>query len=150
MEMLDSARSPGILRVQDRLNQTRDQIEAHGAAGEPAAPGRPVLLTVRRPLSRRPGTEARRRAAPVGGPDASLEAPALLGVALLVGAAFGWWMLPLLAVALWGPAACCEPRGAGRAAARDVVTPRRARPSVGVVRPLRQDEGGPGARHATI
>jgi hypothetical protein len=109
MEMLNSARNLNeILQVQDRLNQTRDQIErAQGRLAGLKRLSDMSTLTV----TLTPAVAVVKEAKPAGALapvseawDASLEALRSLGVALLVGAAFGWWMLPLLALALWGAA----------------------------------------------
>jgi hypothetical protein len=119
MEMLNSARTLSeILQVQDRLNQTRDQIER--AQGRLASLRRMAdMSTLTVTLTPAPvKAETPKPAsplAPVGEAwDASLEALRGLGVALLVGAAFGWWMLPLLALALWGTSRVIRAIGGGR------------------------------------
>ena len=106
MEMLNSARTlPEILQVQDRLNQTRDQIER--ALGRLASLRRmadmsTLTVTLTPAVAKVEAPKPEGALAPVREAWAdSLETLRALGVAMLVAAAFGWWMLPLLAVAVW-------------------------------------------------
>lgn len=104
VEMLGSARTTAeILQIQDRLNQTRAQIErAEGRlAGLRRLADMSTLTVSLTPVSAqatdRPGTFA-----PVAEAwDASLEALRSLAMGVLVAAAFGWWMVPLGALAVW-------------------------------------------------
>lgn len=106
LEMLTTARNTAdILQIQDRLNQTRSQIER--ADGRLQGLRRladmstltvslnPAVPQVTPPA--KPGVFAPVREAW----DASLEALQSLGLAVLIAGAFGWWMLPLIALALW-------------------------------------------------
>ncbi len=105
IEMLGSARTTAeILQIQDRLNQTRAQIErADGRlAGLRRLADMSTLTVSLSPVSppstdQRPGTFA-----PVGEAwEASLEALRSLALGVLVALAFGWWMVPLGALAVW-------------------------------------------------
>lgn len=105
IEMLGSARTTAdILQIQDRLNQTRAQIErADGRlAGLRRLADMSTLTVSLSPVvaqtTTTPGTFA-----PVAEAwDASLDALRSLGLAVLVAGAFGWWMIPLAALAVWG------------------------------------------------
>ncbi|MCC6236321.1 MAG: DUF4349 domain-containing protein [Dehalococcoidia bacterium] len=105
IEMLGSARTTAeILQVQDRLNQTRAQIErADGRlAGLRRLADMSTLTVSLSPVSP-PSTDTPAGTfAPVGEAwQASLEALRSLALGVLVALAFGWWMVPLGALAVW-------------------------------------------------
>lgn len=105
LEMLGSARTTAdILQIQDRINQTRAQIErADGRlAGLKRLADMSTLTVSLSPAVPASTTSAPNVFAPVRQAwQASLEALQSLGLAILIAGAFGWWMVPLAAVALW-------------------------------------------------
>ncbi len=128
IEMLGTARTTAdILQIQDRLNQTRSQIER--ADGRLQGLRRladmstltvslnPVVPQVTPPS--KPGVFA-----PVGEAwAASLEALQQLGLAVLIAGAFGWWMLPLIALALWAANRLLRNTGGRAPIATSIDTP---------------------------
>ncbi len=128
VEMLGSARTTAdILQIQDRLNQTRAQIErADGRlSGLRRLADMSTLTVSLSPAVPEAKTAKPSAFAPVGEAwDASLDALRSLGLAILIAGAFGWWMLPLLALALWGAARLVRNVGGrGRAPLASIDTP---------------------------
>ncbi len=127
LEMLGSARTTAdILQIQDRINQTRAQIErADGRlSGLKRLADMSTLTVSLSPAAPATSTPTPNVFAPVREAwQASLEALQSLGLAILIAGAFGWWMLPLVAVALWVASRVIRNMGGRVAPANSIDTP---------------------------